>query len=396
MVTDRQVLLLRHKLKQGHTLSSAAAATDMSERTARGWQDGPLPSHTKTPRSWRTRQDPFEDIFEAHVVPRIRPGHPQENGVAERHNALIKSLLAQALVLRGSKDFATRQDSLHWAREMLDLHHNASRQDALERERAHLRALPAHRLPEYSEVECKVRRTSTVRVHRHSYSVSARLIGLKVQVRLFAERVEILHQAKVVCRGERLRGTQPRARIDYRHVIGSLLRKPGAFDQYCWREELFPSLTFRHAHDVLRGAHPDRTGRLDVTRTVKLARANDETGPPLRRELEPWRSTSVNEQVEGVEPNDRAEARLRPAAQSSLRLDRSPLSVPSRREAEGRSGATRLKSLWRHEETRGGRDHDIAHACTSRLEDLLGVIASSDNLDRESVSSRICLTHEHG
>ena len=42
--------------------------------------------------------------------------------------------------------------------------------------------------------------------------------------------------------------------IDYRHVIDSLVRKPGAFARYLYREELFPRPTFRQAYDRLKAA----------------------------------------------------------------------------------------------------------------------------------------------
>jgi DNA-binding XRE family transcriptional regulator len=69
MVTDTQVRLLRKKRMEGKTQEAAAAAAGMSERTAREWETGLLPSETKQERSWRTRRDPFEDVWEAEVVP---------------------------------------------------------------------------------------------------------------------------------------------------------------------------------------------------------------------------------------------------------------------------------------------------------------------------------------
>ena len=62
---------------------------------------------------------------------------------------------------------------------------------------------------------------------------------------------------KLIERLPRIRGQRP-ARIDYRHVIWSLVRKPGAFARYCWREELFPTLVFRRGYDALRGFHGER------------------------------------------------------------------------------------------------------------------------------------------
>ena len=96
-------------------------------------------------------------------------------------------------------------------------------------------------------------------MNRHIYSVPSRLIGEDVELRLHPAHVEILYHDKLVERFPRLRGDRP-ARIDYRHVIWSLVRKPGAFARYRYRHELFPALVFRRAYDDLVA----RTERADV------------------------------------------------------------------------------------------------------------------------------------
>src|SRR2546426_9324608 len=69
MVSDAQVRLLRQKRMERKTQEAAAAAAGMSVRTARTWARGPLPSAGKTPRSWRTRPDPFAGVWEQEIVP---------------------------------------------------------------------------------------------------------------------------------------------------------------------------------------------------------------------------------------------------------------------------------------------------------------------------------------
>lgn len=71
MVTDRQVRRLREQRMTGKTLEAAAAAAGMSERTARTWQRGPLPSQGVRPRTWRTRADPFADVWATEIEPRL-------------------------------------------------------------------------------------------------------------------------------------------------------------------------------------------------------------------------------------------------------------------------------------------------------------------------------------
>src|SRR5579872_7145847 len=72
MVTDAQVRLLRRKIMEKRTLQASAAAAGMSERAARKWRSGALPSERRTPRSWRTRIDPLADVWESEVVPLLR------------------------------------------------------------------------------------------------------------------------------------------------------------------------------------------------------------------------------------------------------------------------------------------------------------------------------------
>ena len=187
---------------------------------------------------------------------RIRPGEAHENGVAERGNGLVKQAVRQALIVRGSRDFASIGEYQAFIDEVLarQLNREATR---LMQERKALRPLPTSRLPSYTTHQAKVRRFSTLRVGQRTYSVSSRLIGHKVTVRQHSNHLEVYYKDRRVETLPRQRGEQT-VRIDYRHVIFSLVRKPGAFAAYRYREELFPSLMFRRAYDALRRFRGDR------------------------------------------------------------------------------------------------------------------------------------------
>ena len=90
-----------------------------------------------------------------------------------------------------------------------------------------------------------------------TYTVPSRLIGKEVQIRLYAEHLEVYYKDHLVERMERVRGERE-ARVDYRHIIGSLVRKPGAFARYRFREQLFPTMTFRLSYDALKRWRGDR------------------------------------------------------------------------------------------------------------------------------------------
>lgn len=434
MVTDAQVRLLRRKMMEKKTLQASAAAAGMSERAARKWQRGPMPSETKKARSWRTRADPFAEIWESEIVPmlrgdesgtlhattiiqtleerqvgayssaqlrtlqrrvrdwramhgpakevyfeqrhvpgreaavdfthcselgvtilgrlfrhllfefvlsfsgwrsvnlafgetyealvagvqaalwelggvpqvlrsdnlsaathelkrsggralnerfsavldhygltstRIRPGESHENGVVEQAHYLLKSSLAQALIVRGSKDFVSIDDYMDFVRSVVDRRFNRAAVDRLEQERPHLRPLPSAPIPTFTTYRPVVRRWSTIRVAGRVYSVPSRLIGHEVEARQHADVVEVFVKGQLVQTMPRLQGPQAH-RIDYRHIIWSLVRKPGAFARYKYREDLFPSVTFRRAYDALRSSRGDRAD-VEYVRILHLA-----------------------------------------------------------------------------------------------------------------------------
>lgn len=200
---------------------------------------------------------------------RIAPGKSNENGVVEQRHSRSKSALAQALVLRGSKEFASVEAYRAFVREIVDKSHNRKVAEAFAAERAALQPLPATRVPSYTTFHPRVRRWSTIRVAGRTYSVPSRLMGHEVEARQHPDFVEVLYGGKTVERMPRLRGARE-ARIDYRHVIWSLVRKPGAFANYRYREELFPTLTFRRAYDALRRFHGERVD-VEYVRILHLA-----------------------------------------------------------------------------------------------------------------------------
>lgn len=434
MVRDEQVRKLRQKMANGMTQEAAAAATGMSVRTARTWQQGPLPTEARKARDWRTRPDPFEGVWTLHLLPlleadtarcleattllavlqervpgqfgphhlrtlqrrlrdwralhgpdrevmfaqvhppgreaaidfthatelgvtiagvllvhllfefvltasgwtwvalafgetfealvaglqgalwslqgvpevirsdnlsaathelrhtggralntrfkavlehyglrstRIKPGQSHENGAVEQSHRRVKSDVAQALVVRGSKDFATLEEYELFVRGVVARTRNTGIDEALALERQHLKPLPSAPVPNWTSVQAVVRQWSTLELGKRTYSVPSRLIGHAVEARLHPDTIEVYYRGRLTATMPRLHGTAS-ARIDYRHVIWSLVRKPGAFARYRYREELFPSLTFRRGYDALRRFHGDRAD-VEYVRTLHLA-----------------------------------------------------------------------------------------------------------------------------
>ena len=114
-----------------------------------------------------------------------------------------------------------------------------------------------------------MRKWCTIQVAGHSYSVPSRLIGKEVQIRLYADWVEVYYKGHRVERMERVRG-EGEANVNYRHVIGSLVRKPGAFARYRFRAQLFPTMHFRLTYDALRQWRGERAD-VEYVRILHLA-----------------------------------------------------------------------------------------------------------------------------
>jgi transposase InsO family protein len=213
---------------------------------------------------------------------RIAPGKSHENGVVEKSHHLLKSQIEQALVLRGSRDFECVAAYEAFVQQVVAaLNRQASAR--LEQERPLLRSLPSSPVPEYTTYRAKVRCWSTIHFARRTYSVPSRLMGKELEIRQHATELELRYNDQLAGTIPRIRGDKA-YRIDYRHVIWSLVRKPGAFARYRYREELFPSLTFRRAYDALVQARGERAD-VEYVRVLHLAASTFESDVERALEL---------------------------------------------------------------------------------------------------------------
>ena len=193
-----------------------------------------------------------------------------ENGDVESQNGHLKNRIEQALLLRSSRDFTSRDDYMEFVQGIID-HANAGRSKRFAEEQLTLQPLPDHRLDTDDVLKgVRVSKSSTINVRANTYSVPSRLIGTKVDVRMSAETITVMRGSTVVQTMDRLVGKQA-ASINYRHVIDSLVRKPGAFADYRYREEMFPSSHFRFAYDELKSRHSESIADKMYLRILKLA-----------------------------------------------------------------------------------------------------------------------------
>jgi len=188
---------------------------------------------------------------------KIQAGKANENGDIEQRHHRLKRAVDQALLLRDSRDFANISEYQEFLRALMG-QLNAGRRDRLRVEMQYLRTLPDSRLDSCKRVNARVDSGSLIYVDRNTYSVNSRLIGEKVEARLSADTVEVWYGGQKVEDMPRHRG-RSKHRIDYRHIIDWLVRKPGAFENYRYREDLFPTSRFRMVWDALREHVPLRS-----------------------------------------------------------------------------------------------------------------------------------------
>ncbi|MBA7709988.1 hypothetical protein ES703_118915 [subsurface metagenome] len=206
---------------------------------------------------------------------KTQAGEAHENGDIEQRHYRFKKAVDQTLMLRGSRDFESRQeyeDFLHKLFGQL----NAGRQKRLEEELQVLKMLPGRKLDDCKKITVKVGPSSTVRVLHNTYSVDSRLIKEYIQIRAYSKQLEVWYGQRQIDVLPRLRGESKHA-IQYRHIIDWLVRKPGAFEQYKYRQDLFPSTTFRMAYDVIRKRNPGSASKRYL-KILYLAAHETETG----------------------------------------------------------------------------------------------------------------------
>ena len=249
------------------------------------WQLGGVPQRHRTDRmslavNNATSEKEFTQRYRGLLdyygleMEKIQPEEPNENGDAEQSHRRFKEAVEQSLLLRGHRDFESREAYQRFLRELVAAR-NAGRRKRLDDELPRLRRLPERRRESYKRLWLRVDRGSLIHADQNTYSVPSRLIGERVEVRLYVEHVEVWYAQQEAECFPRLRGRK-KHRINYRHIIDWLVRKPGAFENYVYREELFPTSRFRMAYDALREAQPKR-GSKEYLGILLLAARQSET-----------------------------------------------------------------------------------------------------------------------
>ena len=199
---------------------------------------------------------------------------PNENGTVESLNGHLKKRLKQALILRGNREFSSI-DKYDCFLQSVVAKANKPRQEALKEELSLMEDVPPIRLPEYQEESHKVTTDSLVRLKKVSYSVPSYLIKEELRFRIYEDRIKVYHKSKNLFDMDRVHGDRG-ASINYRHVIHSLRRKVGAFAEWKYREQMFPTPTFRRLYDRLEAFYDNRVADREYLDILHLAATESE------------------------------------------------------------------------------------------------------------------------
>jgi hypothetical protein len=217
---------------------------------------------------------------------RCNPGQSNENGSIESRNNTLKTALDQALCLRGTRSFDTRADYETFVDTIVQ-RMNTRATKFLVTERAMLKPLPVRRTAEFEEIPARVSKYAIFNLKGSLYSVPSQLIGHRLMVRQYAQHVECWLGGQCVLNLPRARpgdGQRAGRAIDYRHLVGALKRKPGAFARWVLRDAAFPRAVYRQTWERLVAQRPEREACKTIVGLLVLAADGHEA--QLAQELE--------------------------------------------------------------------------------------------------------------
>jgi hypothetical protein len=187
-------------------------------------------------------------------------GVAHENGSIEGPHGHLKKAVEDALLMRGTRDF----DDLAGYRLFIDeivSRKNAHHAKRIAAERIVLQQLPGQRTCGHEETIVTVTSSGGFTLKKVFYTVPSRLIGHRLRVRLYDDRLELFIGATLLMtltRGRAAATGKHAHVVDYRHVIHALRRKPMALLNLVYRDQLFPRDAYRLTFDRLLENIPDK------------------------------------------------------------------------------------------------------------------------------------------
>lgn len=259
---------------------SYAALSDGLQRALRKAGGGPREHRSDSlSAAFNNRQNVWTGTYDALCAhykmrpSRNNPGQSHENGAIECANGSFKRRLSQSLKLRGSRDFTSAADYQRFIDTVVE-RLNRRVANRFQEEQSILQALPAADFAAYSEVAVKVTRSSTIEVRHVLYTVPSQLIGQRLRIHLYHDRLQCYvgqSLAITLVRVYPAPGTTRARQIDYRHVIHALAAKPQAFRRAQLRDDILPSDNYRALWALVDEQLDERTACKWMVTVLRLA-----------------------------------------------------------------------------------------------------------------------------
>ncbi len=232
---------------------------------------------------------------------RNNKGVKHENGSVEVLHWHGKTKLKQDLMIRGSKDFDSFEDYCEFVSKST-AKKNSKRSKAFLEEKKHLKPLPNHKSRDFDLETVRVNGSSIILVRQVRYTVQSRLIGNLLKIHIFDGRLECFLGTTHVRTLVRLRwnkGPRPRY-INYKDVIPSLVRKPQAFRNYVYRDDLFPTYAFEETWKLLDASLDERTACKEMVKILNIT-AESKTEQEISKYLEKLLLQKVTPRLKDIE-----------------------------------------------------------------------------------------------
>ena len=183
-------------------------------------------------------------------------------------------MLRDELLLRGLRDFEDLAAYRCFIDEVVG-RRNARNRKRIEIERAALKPLPGRRTTDYEEARVLVTSSGGFILRRVFYSVPSRLIGHRLNVHLYDDRLECFlgsTQLLTLRRGRPPQGSGKHGHVvDYHHVIHALRKKPMALLNLVYRDQLFPRRAYARAFEVLLAKESEKQACRTMVGLLALA-----------------------------------------------------------------------------------------------------------------------------
>jgi hypothetical protein len=201
------------------------------------------------------------------------PGVSHENGSVEKSHDTLKNAIDQMLMLRGTRDFQTQDEYMIFVQEIVN-GRNKYRSAQLEKEVDLFQELPDRKWHSPIIIKARVSSSSIIQLLEKPYTVPSRLIHYTLKAYVYPDEIVLFYGNKQLQRMPRNHGDAIDG-INYKHLIDSLVRKPGAFANYRYQAAFFPRLCFRKAYDVLCESRPASADRIYL-KLLQLAKIQSE------------------------------------------------------------------------------------------------------------------------